>query len=203
MFEKIQLPYAYNALEPYIDAETVEIHYTKHHQTYVNNLNKLLEGHEELIKGKTLDQLLEDVNALPESIRQGVINQGGGVHNHNVYFAMLSPNPKKEPEGKLLEAINKTFGDVEALKAELSTKAVGHFGSGFVFLAKDKEGNLSVKTTLNQNTVLGDGLEPILAIDVWEHAYYLKYKNLRADYVKNIWNIIDWKKVEEFYVASK
>lgn len=203
MFEKIQLPYAYNALEPYIDAETVEIHYTKHHQTYVNNLNKLLEGHEELVKGKTLDQLLEDVNALPESIRQGVINQGGGVHNHNVYFAMLSPNPKQAPEGKLLEAINKTFGDVEALKAELSAKAVGHFGSGFVFLAKDKEGNLSVKTTLNQNTVLGDGLEPILAIDVWEHAYYLKYKNLRADYVKNIWNIIDWKKVEEFYVASK
>lgn len=200
MFDKIQLPYAFDALEPYIDAETVETHYSKHLQKYVDNLNTLIKGYEQYTEGKSLDQLLASVNELPEEIRQGVIDQGGGVSNHNLYFALLSPTPKKAPEGKLLEEINSTFGDLETLKTELSNAAIGQFGSGYGFLVKDKEGKLSVRNTLNQNSPAIDGFVPILTIDVWEHAYYLKYKNLRADYVKNIWNLIDWEKVEGLYI---
>lgn len=200
MFDKIQLPYAFDALEPYIDAETVETHYSKHLQKYVDNLNTLIKGYEQYTEGKSLDQLLASVNELPEEIRQGVIDQGGGVSNHNLYFALLSPTPKKAPEGKLLEEINSTFGDLETLKTELGNAAIGQFGSGYGFLVKDKEGKLSVRNTLNQNSPAIDGFVPILTIDVWEHAYYLKYKNLRADYVKNIWNLIDWEKVEGLYI---
>lgn len=200
MFDKIQLPYAFDALEPYIDAETVETHYSKHLQKYVDNLNTLIKGYEQYTEGKSLDQLLASVNELPEEIRQGVIDQGGGVSNHNLYFALLSPTPKKAPEGKLLEEINSTFGDLETLKTELSNAAVGQFGSGYGFLVKDKDGKLSVRNTLNQNSPAVDGFVPILTIDVWEHAYYLKYKNLRPDYVKNIWNLIDWEKVEGLYL---
>lgn len=199
MYDKIKLPYAYNSLEPYIDAETVRTHYDKHLQTYVNNLNKLLEGKDDITNGKTLDQLLSKPEDIPEEIRQGVINQGGGVSNHNLYFSILSPTPKKEPEGKLLDAINNAFGSLEKLKEELSTAAIGQFGSGYAFLVKDINKDLTVVNTLNQNNPVSNGLVPILTIDVWEHAYYLKYKNLRADYVKNIWNIIDWEKVEGLY----
>lgn len=199
MFDKIKLPYAFDALEPYIDAETVETHYSKHLQKYVDNLNSLIKGYEQYTEGKSLDQLIASVNELPEEIRQGVIDQGGGVSNHNLYFALLSPNPKKAPEGKLLDEINSTFGDLETLKTEISNAAIGQFGSGYGFLVKDKSGKLSVRNTLNQNSPAMDGIVPILTIDVWEHAYYLKYKNLRADYVKNIWNIIDWEKVEGLY----
>ncbi|NRT76860.1 superoxide dismutase [Clostridium beijerinckii] len=200
MFDKIQLPYAFDALEPYIDAETVETHYSKHLQKYVDNLNSLIKGYEQYTEGKSLDQLLANVNELPEEIRQGVIDQGGGVSNHNLYFALLSPTPKKAPEGKLLEEIYNTFGDLDTLKTEVSNAAIGQFGSGYGFLVKDKEGKLSVRNTLNQNSPAMNGFVPILTIDVWEHAYYLKYKNLRADYVKNIWNLIDWEKVEGLYL---
>lgn len=199
-YEKIQLPYAYNALEPYIDAETMEVHYSKHHQTYVNNLNNLLEGHNDLTEGKSIEDLLSNLDSIPENIRQGVINQGGGVVNHNIYFSILSPNPNKEPKGRLLEKINKTFGSLDNLKKELSDLAVSQFGSGFAWLAKDKDGNLKTLKTLNQDNPLSLGLTPILGIDVWEHAYYLKYKNLRPEYVRNIWNVIDWSKVEELYL---
>ncbi|MBE6087010.1 superoxide dismutase [Clostridium beijerinckii] len=200
MFDKIQLPYAFDALEPYIDAETVETHYSKHLQKYVDNLNSLIKGYEQYTEGKSLDQLLANVNELPEEIRQGVIDQGGGVSNHNLYFALLSPTPKKAPEGKLLEEIYNTFGDLDTLKTEVSNAAIGQFGSGYGFLVKDKGGKLSVRNTLNQNSPAMNGFVPILTIDVWEHAYYLKYKNLRADYVKNIWNLIDWEKVEGLYL---
>ncbi|WP_297421123.1 superoxide dismutase [Clostridium sp.] len=200
MFDKIQLPYAFDALEPYIDAETIETHYSKHLQKYVDNLNSLIKGYEQYTEGKSLDQLLASVDELPEEIRQGVIDQGGGASNHNLYFALLSPTPKKAPEGKLLEEIYSTFGDLETLKTEVSNAAIGQFGSGYGFLVKDKEGKLSVRNALNQNSPATKGLIPILTIDVWEHAYYLKYKNLRADYVKNIWNIIDWEKVEGLYL---
>ena len=200
MFNKIELPYNYDALEPYIDKETVDIHYNKHLQTYVNNLNNILKGHEEFANGKSLGKILSDVNSIPEEIRQGVINQGGGVFNHNLYFAILSPTPKKAPEGKLLDEINKAFGNLENFKNEISNAAIGQFGSGYGFLVKDANGNLSVTNALNQNNPISNGLIPILCIDVWEHAYYLKYKNLRADYVKNIWNIIDWAKVEGLYL---
>ncbi|WP_252250616.1 superoxide dismutase [Clostridium sp. ZBS13] len=200
MFNKIELPYNYDALEPYIDKETVDIHYNKHLQTYVNNLNNILKGHEEFVNGKSLGKILSDVNSIPEEIRQGVINQGGGVFNHNLYFSILSPTPKKAPEGKLLDEINNSFGNLEDLKDKISNAAIGQFGSGYGFLVKDKNGKLSVTSVLNQNNPLSNNLIPILCIDVWEHAYYLKYKNLRADYVKNIWNIIDWAKVEDLYM---
>ncbi|MBN1064896.1 superoxide dismutase [Clostridium botulinum] len=200
MFNKIELPYNYDALEPYIDKETVDIHYNKHLQTYVNNLNNILKGHEEFMNGKSLGKILSDVNSIPEEIRQGVINQGGGVFNHNLYFSILSPTPKKAPEGKLLDEINNSFGNLEDLKDKISNAAIGQFGSGYGFLVKDENGKLSVTSVLNQNNPLSNNLIPILCIDVWEHAYYLKYKNLRADYVKNIWNIIDWAKVEDLYM---
>ncbi len=198
-YDKIPLPYAYDALEPYIDAETVDIHYNKHLQSYVNNLNMLLEGYDKFTKDKSLENILSSPDKIPKKIRQGVINQGGGVANHNLYFTILSPNPKKAPEGKLLLEINKTFGNLEILKESISKAAIDQFGSGYGWLVKNKHDKLEVMNTLNQNSPLSQGLKPILTIDVWEHAYYLKYKNLRKDYVKNIWNIIDWAKVEELY----
>lgn len=200
MFEKIKLPYAFDALEPYIDATTIETHYSKHHQKYVDTLNSLIKGYERYVEGKSLEQLILGVDELPEEIRQGVIDHGGGVANHNLYFSILSPNPKKEPDGKLLEEIKNAFGDLESLKTEVNNAAVGQFGSGYAFLVKDKDGKLSVRKVLNQNSPITNGFVPILTIDVWEHAYYLKYKNLRVDYVNSIWNVVDWKKVEELYL---
>lgn len=199
MYDKIVLPYEFNELEPYIDTQTIETHYSKHLQTYVNNLNNLLKGYEEFTEGKTLEELLQNVSVLPEQIRQGVINQGGGVYNHNLYFSILSPSACTTPKGDLLEKINQIFGNLENLKDELSKKAIAQFGSGYASLVMDKNKDLFIKATSNQDTTLQDGLVPILTIDVWEHAYYLKYKNLRPDYVKNIWNVIDWNKVNELY----
>lgn len=199
MYKRIELPYDFNSLEPYIDEATMKTHYGKHHLAYETNLNKALENNEEYTKGKTLEQLLKKVDELPEGIKTAVVNNGGGVSNHNLYFSILSQNAKKAPEGKLLEAINKTFGSVDNLKEELNNASISIFGSGFAFLVKDKEGNLSIVKRPNQNSPAMDGLVPVIAIDVWEHAYYLNYKNLRADYVKNIWNVIDWGKVEELY----
>lgn len=198
-YNKIPLPYSYDALEPYIDAETVEIHYTKHLQAYVDKLNKALEGYDKFTKGKTLEEILSSPNKIPATIREDVINNGGGVANHNLYFSILSKNPKKRPEGKLLNEINRTFGDIEWLIEEVSNVCMSQFGSGYGWLAKDRRGKLCIIRTANQDSPLSIGLTPLLTIDIWEHAYYLKYKNLRADYVKNIWNVIDWTKVEELY----
>lgn len=198
-YDKIELPYSFNALEPYIDEETVRIHYCKHLQGYVNKLNDILEGYERFTNGKTLEEILSNINKIPKRIRQDVINQGGGVYNHNLYFSILSPHPKKYPEGKLLSQIISDFGSLEVLKEQVSEVAINQFGSGYGWLVKDKHGKLKIMSTLNQDTPLSFGFVPILTIDVWEHAYYLKYKNLRAEYVKNIWNVIDWGKVEEAY----
>jgi superoxide dismutase, Fe-Mn family len=198
-YDKIELSYSFNALEPYIDEETVKIHYTKHLQGYVNKLNNVLEGYEKFTKGKTLEEILMNIEKIPKKIRKDVINQGGGVANHNLYFSILSPNPKKEPEGKLLKEIKKNFGSLEKLKEKVSEVAINQFGSGYGWLIKDKHEKLKIMSTLNQNSPLSYGFIPLLTIDVWEHAYYLKYKNLRAEYVKNIWNIIDWERVEESY----
>ena len=199
MYNKIELAYDFNALEPYIDEETMRTHYGKHHTAYETNLNKALEGNESYTEGKTLEQLINKVNELPESMKTAVVNNGGGVLNHNLYFSILSPNPKTAPEGKLLEEINKTFGSVDNLKEELNNASVTLFGAGFAFLVKDKDGKLSIVKRSNQDSPYMDGLVPVLGIDVWEHAYYLKYKNLRPNYVKNIWNVIDWEKVEGLY----
>lgn len=202
-YDKIQLTYEFNDLEPYIDALTVETHYSKHLQTYVNNLNNLLVGYEIFTEGKKLEDILSDLNEIPDKIRNGVINQGGGVLNHNLYFSLLSPLAKKEPEGDLLKDINNTFGDLETLKKLISSISINQFGSGYGWLVLNKEANLEVISTLNQDTPLSLGFKPLLTIDVWEHSYYLKYKNLRAEYVKNIWNIIDWNIVEKLYKEYK
>ncbi len=198
-YEKIELTYSYNSLEPYIDEETVKIHYTKHLQGYVDKLNNVLKGYEKFTEGKTLEQILSNPNKIPKKIYRDVINQGGGVLNHNLYFSILFPYPKKEPEGKLLNEIVSTFGSLEMLKKLVSETAINKFGSGYGWLVKDKRGKLKVANSSNQDTPLSFGFTPILTIDVWEHSYYLKYKNLRGDYVKNIWNLIDWARVEELY----
>ena len=198
-YDKITLPYNFNDLEPYIDAETVETHYSKHLQTYVNNLNTIVENNPSFFHGKTLEEILSDVNNIPQEIKIPVINQGGGVFNHNLYFSILSPKAKLSPEGEVLKDINNTFGSVDTLKDEISNAAIRHFGSGYVWLVINKYGVLQVMRMPNQDNPLSIGAKPILTIDVWEHAYYLKYKNVRADYVKNIWNIIDWSVVEKLY----
>ena len=202
MYNKVDLDYAYDGLEPYIDAQTVEIHYTKHLQSYVNNLNNLLKGYENYTKGKTLEEILRYPKNIPAKIRTGVNNQGGGVTNHNFYFTILSPNAKTKPTGKLLDAINKCFGSFDNLKEEVSRVTINQFGSGYGWLVINRKGKLEIISTQNQDTPISLGMIPLLNIDVWEHAYYLKYKNLRADYVKNIWNIIDWAKIEKIYEES-
>lgn len=199
MYTKVDLPYKYDDLAPYISATTVETHYSKHLQGYVEKLNSLLESWGEWDANQPLENLLANPENIPVGIRQGVINNGGGVYNHNLYFSILSPNPKKQPEGKLLEAIEKEFESVEALKTQLNNAAVNQFGSGYGVLAKDKAGCLFVRQVQNQDTTLPEGLIPILNIDVWEHAYYLDYKNLRMEYVDKIWNTLDWEAVETLY----
>lgn len=199
-FSKVKLKYSYDALEPYIDKETVEIHYTKHLQGYVDKLNKTIEGYEKFIDHKTLKEILSKPGKIPKEIRQDVINYGGGVFNHNLYFSILSPNPKLSPQGALADEINKKFGSLDNLKDKLSDLSIKVFGSGYGWLVCDKKGKLFITKTANQDTPLCyDKYIPLLTIDVWEHAYYLKYKNKREDYVKNIWNIIDWKTIEEIY----
>ena len=198
-FEKVNLTYSFNALEPYIDEETVRIHYTKHLQAYVDNLNAALKGYEKFVDKKSIEYILSNVSSIPKAIRQTVINQGGGVSNHNLYFSILSPNPKHKPEGKLLKEILNTFGSFNNLRKELSTASLNQFGSGYGWLVKTKKNKLKIINTSNQDSPYSLGYIPLLTIDVWEHAYYLKYKNLRKDYIENIWNIIDFEIIESLY----
>ena len=201
-YDKWPLEYKFKDLEPYIDKKTVCIHYTKHLQTYVDKLNKAIEGYEEFTDGKTLEQILYYPEKIPPEIKKDVINQGGGVANHNLYFSILAKKPKKCPSGELLKAINEKYGSIEKLKDEISNKAISLFGSGYSWLVVNDKGELDVIATSNQDSPLSLKMKPILTIDVWEHAYYLKYQNLRAEYVKNIWNIIDWRKAEENYLCE-
>ena len=198
-FEKVNLTYSFNALEPYIDEETVRIHYTKHLQAYVDNLNAALKGYEKFVDKKSIEYILSNVSSIPKAIRQTVINQGGGVSNHNLYFSILSPNPKHKPEGKLLKEILNTFGSFNNLKKELNTASLNQFGSGYGWLVKTKRNKLKIINTSNHDSPYSLGYIPLLTIDVWEHAYYLKYKNLRKDYIENIWNIIDFEIIESLY----
>jgi len=198
MFSLPKLPYAYDALEPYIDEETMRIHHTKHHQGYVDKLNAALEGRAELV-GKSIEELLAGVEDIDEDIRQAVINNGGGHANHSLFWQVMNANPKHEtrnPKGELVKAINKTFGSFEKFKEEFSGKALSLFGSGWVFLQADESGNLSLKRHSFQNSPLMHGRAPILGLDVWEHAYYLKYQNRRNEYVEAFWNVVNWEKVE-------
>ena len=193
------LPYAYNALEPIIDAKTVEIHYTKHHKAYLDKLNELVKRYPSFFEGKSIEDVLSLPEEIPADIRQEVINQGGGYANHNLYWYILSPNGGGKPYGKLSQAINKTFGTFERLKQLLTQASVSQFGSGYGWLVLNHKKQLQVVKTLNQNTPLSAGYVPLLTIDVWEHAYYLKYQNQRAKYVEAIFEIINWDEVERRY----
>lgn len=193
------LPYAKEALEPHIDAQTMEIHHGKHHQAYVDNLNKAIEGTE------NADKSLEDLVKVAGSISPAVRNNGGGHWNHSFFWQILSPNVGGAPSGKLADAINETFGSLEALQEKVNTAGATRFGSGWAWVIV-KDGKLEVSSTPNQDNPLMDVAEvkgtPILGIDVWEHAYYLKYQNRRPEYLKAFWNVVDWKKVAELYEAA-
>lgn len=194
-----ELPYAYDALEPYIDAETMTLHHDKHHATYVANANAALEKHPEL--GDDLEVILADVDKIPADIRQAVINNGGGALNHSLFWEFLSPE-KQEPTADVLAAIEAAFGSFDEFKAEFTKAATTRFGSGWAWLVVNKEGKLEVTSTANQDNPISEGKKPILALDVWEHAYYLKYRNVRPDYIKAFFDIINWSKVAELYQAA-
>ena len=195
-FELPSLPYPPDALEPHIDAQTMEIHHGRHHQTYVNNLNGAIEKHPELGE-KSVEDLIRDISSVPEDVRTVVRNNGGGHANHSMFWQIMGPNGGGEPSGRLAEAIASAFGDFATFKETLSKAAVGQFGSGWGWLVKDSGGKLSVIARPNQDSPLMEGLTPILGVDVWEHAYYLKYQNKRPDYVAAWWNTINWDAVAE------
>lgn len=190
-----KLGYAYDALEPAIDARTMEIHHTKHHNGYVNNLNVALEKHPEF--NLPLNEMLLDLNKVPEDIRTAVRNNGGGHYNHTMFWEILTPGGANNPSGKLLEAINKAFGSYENFKNLFASAAATRFGSGWAWLLKTDKG-LVITSTPNQDTPLSEG-KPILALDVWEHAYYLKYQNRRPEYIDAFFSVINWDKVNELY----
>lgn len=192
-----ELSYSYDALEPFIDAQTMEIHYTKHHQAYVDNLNKALEGHTDLLAMEATD-LLQQIERVPQEIRQTVINNGGGHANHSFFWPLLKKNEGKEPQGAVRAAIDQAFGDFATFKAEFAKAALARFGSGWVWLSLDENGkNLHIGSTANQDSPYLERYRPLLGLDVWEHAYYLKYQNRRAEYVENWWNVVNWEQVEK------
>lgn len=186
-----KLKYEYNALEPHIDEMTMNIHHSKHHAAYINNLNSALEKYPEL-QEKSIEELLTSLELIPEEIRTIVRNNGGGHFNHSLFWNILGPNKGGEPKGILLDKINEAFGSFENFKNEFNKAAATRFGSGWAWLVVDKEGKLKVLSTANQDTPLSEGFKPILGLDVWEHAYYLKYQNRRPDYISAWWNVIDW-----------
>ncbi len=200
MFEQQKLGYSYDALEPFLDALTMETHYSKHHAAYTKNLNAALENAG--IRPDSIEKLLSSLDEISdEAVRKAVRNNGGGFYNHNIYFQSLSPEKHREPVGKLADAIRTQLGETDSVKEKLSALAVSLFGSGWAWLSANPDGKLQLSSSPNQDNPLmeGKGFVPILAIDVWEHAYYLKYKNLRADYVKAFWEVLDWEKVSESY----
>ncbi|WJY28471.1 MULTISPECIES: superoxide dismutase SodA [Sporosarcina] len=196
-----ELPYAYDALEPHIDKETMEIHHTKHHNTYVTNVNSALEGHDDLAS-KSVEELISDLNAVPEDIRTAVRNNGGGHANHSLFWKLLSPNGGGAPKGELAEAIDKKFGSFDKFKEEFANAAKTRFGSGWAWLVLDN-GELSIVSTPNQDSPLMEGKTPLLGLDVWEHAYYLNYQNRRPDYISAFWNVVNWDEVEKLYAENK
>jgi Fe-Mn family superoxide dismutase len=196
-----KLPYEYDALEPYIDAKTMEIHHDKHHKAYVDNLNKALVGHEDLAK-KPIAELLRDIDSLPQDIRQAVINNGGGHANHSMFWRIMGPKAGGEPTGALAKAIDEAFGSFDKFQEKLNDAAVKRFGSGWAWLVLGKD-KLEVFSTANQDSPYLKNQMPIMGIDVWEHAYYLKYQNRRPEYVKAWWNVVNWKTVAERYENAR
>ena len=195
------LPYAYDALEPYIDEETMHLHHDKHHNTYVTNLNAAIEKHPELGE-KSVEELLADFDSVPEDIKTAVRNNGGGHANHSFFWEILAPNAGGEPTVAIKEAIEETFGSFADFKEEFKTAATGRFGSGWAWLVI-KDGKLAITSTANQDSPLMDGQTPVLGLDVWEHAYYVKYRNVRPDYIKAFFSVINWNKVNELFAAAK
>ncbi len=201
MFVLPKLPYAFDALEPYIDALTMEIHYTKHHQGYVNALNAALEKHPELFK-RSLTDLVTHLNTVPEDIRTQVRNQGGGDFNHSFFWPLMSPKGVT-PHGTIAQELTKKFGSIDAFKEQFSKAAKERFGSGWAWLCVDRTGSLIITSTANQDTPLADYCSPVLGLDVWEHAYYLKYHNKRVDYITAWWNVVNWERVEHNYQRAR
>jgi superoxide dismutase, Fe-Mn family len=198
------LPYAFEALEPHIDAQTMQIHHGKHHQAYVTNLNAALEKAPEL-QDRPLEQLLADLNAVPEAVRGAVRNNGGGHWNHSLFWTIMAPNAGGEPDGKLADAIRSGFGDLATFKTQWGTAAAGRFGSGWVWLLRDGD-KLTITSSPNQDNPIMDGRAPgdiLLGLDVWEHAYYLRYQNRRPDYVTAWWNVVNWGEVAKRYGAGR
>ena len=200
-YELPPLPYPKEALEPHIDAQTMEIHHGKHHATYVTNLNKAIAGKADLEK-KSIEELISNMNAIPEDIRGVVRNNGGGHANHSMFWRIMGPKSGGAPTGKLAEDINATFGSFGAFKEKFEAAGLGRFGSGWAWLIV-KGGKLEITSTPNQDNPLMDGNKPVLGCDVWEHAYYLKYQNKRADYLKGWWNVVNWSEVGKIYEAAK
>lgn len=198
-FTKVPLPYAYDALEPYIDAKTMEIHYTKHHQSYTDKLNALVVGHEKFFRDKTIEEILSEPEMIPKDIKQAVIDQGGGFANHNLFWTILSPHGGEQPIGDLATDINNTFGDFKTFKEIFNKDLVNLFGSGWVWLVVNQDRKLEIIKTADQDSPLSLGKTPILGIDVWEHGYYLKYQNRRPEYVEAIWNVVNWDAVAKLY----
>ena len=195
------LPYEYAALEPHIDAQTMQIHHGKHHQAYVNNLNAALDKHPELFQW-TLEDLLRKINQIPEDIRTAVRNNAGGHHNHSLFWTIMGPKGSGEPTDALADALKKTFGGIDKLKEQLAAAATSRFGSGWAWLVVSG-GKLEVVSTANQDSPLMDGKVPILGLDVWEHAYYLKYQNRRPDYLSAWWNVVNWEEVGARFEAVR
>ncbi|MDO5374691.1 superoxide dismutase [Staphylococcus rostri] len=197
-FELPKLPYAYDALEPHFDKETMEIHHTKHHNTYVTKLNAAVEGTE--FENKSIEELVANLNDVPEEKRTAVRNNGGGHLNHSLFWQLLTPN--SEEKGEVVEKITEKWGSLDSFKQEFADKAAARFGSGWAWLVVDN-GELAIVTTPNQDNPVTDGKTPLLGLDVWEHAYYLKYQNKRPDYINAFWSVVNWEKVDELFQAAK
>ncbi len=197
-FQVPPLPYDYGALEPYIDEETMHLHHDKHHAAYVNNLNAAIEKHPELA-GKSAEDLIKDLNAVPEDIRTAVRNNGGGHVNHSMFWQIMGPNNGGEPTGPIADAIKQAFGDFETFKTQFNDAGAKRFGSGWAWLVSGPDGKLQITSTANQDNPMSEGSYPILGNDVWEHAYYLKYQNRRPDYLAAWWNVVNWDEVNKRY----
>ncbi|MGO3604092.1 superoxide dismutase, Fe-Mn family [Enterococcus malodoratus] len=195
------LPYGYDALEPYIDVETMHLHHDKHHNTYVTNLNAAIEKYPELAE-QSVEELVTNLNEVPEDIRTAVRNNGGGHANHSFFWKIMAPNAGGKPTGAIKDAIDETFGSFEKMKEEFKTAATGRFGSGWAWLVLNN-GKLEITSTPNQDNPLTDGKTPIIGLDVWEHAYYLKYKNVRPDYIAAFWDVVNWDQANENLAAAK
>jgi len=196
------LPYAHDALEPHVDTMTMQIHHGKHHAAYVTNLNKALESAADLAS-KSAEDLIKNLNAVPEGIRMAVRNNGGGHVNHSMFWQIMGPSAGGEPTGDLAAAINAAFGSFATFKEKFQAAGIGRFGSGWAWLVLDKDGKLAVSSTPNQDNPMMEGLTPVMGCDVWEHAYYLKYQNRRADYLAAWWNVVNWAEVAKRYAAAK